>query len=322
MEHDEAYLRELLAYFDELLPSNLYDAHTHVTRAYAKRTGYIGEPFDQYLDLCEEAVGRRPCGGLVMTQPSRRHTKDTLAEANAYNLHIARERGFAAGYIVTPKDTPEEIAAVLDAHPEIGALKPYLTYTTAENSFEADITSFAPEWMFALANERELPVLLHLSHYGDMLNDKANIRELRYLSRAYPRVPIVLAHCAMGHHVRKLRLGLEAIADLESIYFDCSGASETMAVYYCLRTFGPSRMMWGSDHDFGAEYGRICSYGSNFLAAHPGYLLTLPPDYRYRPLRNSTECTLALLEALELLSLGEGDRRAILSENGKALYSS
>lgn len=317
---NEAYMGDLLAYFDKNLPARIYDAHAHVTRAFAARTGYSGEPFDQYIESYEEALGRRMNEGMVMTQPSSRHTRETLADDNAYNMKLARERGFAAGHIITPEDRPEEVAAILDAHPEIRVLKPYLTYTVAKDRYESDIVDFAPEWMFSLAAERRMPILIHLSHYGDMLNDENNIRDIRYLSRKYPDAKIVLAHCAMGHHVRKLRLGLPKILDLDNIWFDCSGASETMAVYYCLQAFGVSRMMWGSDHDFGVTPGRICSFGTNFLGLHPGYLKSLPGDYRYEPLLNVTECTMALLEAAELLSLGKSDLEAIFYDNAKAMY--
>ena len=38
------------------------------------------------------------------------------------------------------------------------------------------------------------------------------------------------------------------------------------------------------------------------------------------PLDNTTECTLALLEACELLSLGKSDLEAIFYDNAKAIY--
>ena len=318
---DERYERELFEYFGETLPERIYDAHFHLTDRYAERKGY-SDPYLQYTDFIRKTLGREVAGGMVMSSPSSRHTKETLDIDNGRNLEIARERGLAAGHIITPWNTYEEIADAIDAHPEIRALKPYLTYTTTGNRLESDISDFAPEWMFALAHERRMPIVLHLSHYGNMLGDEANIRELRYFSAKYPDAKLVLAHCAMGHHVRKLRLALPAIADLKNIWFDCSGASETMAIYYCLKTFGPERMMWGGDHCFGEDLGRIASYGSNFLAIHPGYLKEtgFPGDYKYQPLSNTAECTLALLEAADLLSLTRTEREAIFYDIGKEIY--
>jgi predicted TIM-barrel fold metal-dependent hydrolase len=318
----EEYKAGLRAYFDASLPARIYDAHFHLATSYKNRKTCTGEPVDEYLAFTEGAICRPISGGLLMTSPSSRHTAEWLADENEYVLGIAKERGFKLGYVVSPTfHTAEAVDAYIGKESDVvRALKPYLCYSTAEDNFEADISQYTPEWMFEVANDRAMPIILHLSHYGDMLSDENNIRELRYFSKKYPKAKIVLAHCAMGHHVRKLRLGLEKIADLENIYFDCSGSSETMSIYYCLKAFGVSRMMWGGDFAFGAQLGRVLSFGANFLGLHDGYLKSLPRDYRYEPLDNTTECTLALLEACELLSLGKSDLEAIFYDNAKAIY--
>ena len=320
-ERDLAYERELYAYFDEVLPEKLYDAHFHLSRRYAARMG-SDDPHRQYTEFMERTLPRKMAGGLVMGAPSTRHTPEILNEENDYTIALAREHGLAVGHIVAPWNTKEEVTAVLDQNPEIRALKPYLTYTTAKDRLSSNISDFTPEWVFEIADEREMPIVLHLSHYQNMLGDENNLRELHYFSERYPNARLILAHCAMGHHVRKLRLALPKIADLKNVWFDCSGASETMAVYYCIKAFGPERMMWGGDHNFGEDLGRIVSYGSNFLALHPGYLNenALPGDYRYQPLSNTTECLLALLEAADLLSLTRTEREGIFYHNAKALF--
>ena len=82
--------------------------------------------------------------------------------------------------------------------------------------------------------------------------------------------------------------------------------------------------MWGGDHNFGLTSGRIATYGSNFLALHPSTLkdgdLPLPKDYKYQPLPNLVECTLALLEAMDLLALSKQEREDIFYNNAAALY--
>ena len=321
MTHEE-YKENLRAYFDSFLPARVYDAHFHLATGYKNRSTCTGEPVDEYRSFTEEAVARPIDGGLLMTSPSSKHTADWLATENDYALDVAKKNGFKLGYVISPTfHTPAEVDAYVGAHPEtVRALKPYLCYTTAADPFESDVTDFAPEWMFEIANAHALPVVLHLSHYNDMLSDERNIRDVCCLSRKYPRAKLVLAHCAMGHHVRKLRLALPKIADLDNVLVDCSGISETMSIYYCLQAFGPSRMMWGGDFAFGANLGRICSFGSNFLGLHEGYLKSLPKDYRYEPLDNTREGTLALLEACELLSYGKSELEAIFYGNGRAIY--
>ena len=322
--YDAAYEADLAAYFDRMLPEKVYDAHVHINRGYMTWHGLEGEPFPYYRNFMEKYIGRPIAGGLMMPQPSSKHTKETLRDNNLYNLKVAQEEGFAAGLIITPGCGREQTEAYLDTYDCIRVLKPYLCYTAKDwnNRFEADILDFAPEWMWQLANDREMSIMIHLSHYQNMLSEPANYEQIRYLCEKYPKAKLILAHCAMGHHVRKLRLGLEKIKDIPNIWFDCSGSAETMSIYYCLKAFGVKKMMYGGDFDHAATVGRICSFGSNFIGIHDGYLneSAVPPDYRHQPLNNGQECLLALLEACELLELNKEDLEDIFYNNAKVLF--
>lgn len=320
--YDEAYERDLWNYFDAQLPDKLYDAHFHLSEKCATAHGYPGEAFRLYTEFMNRYIPRPISGGMIMAMPSSKHTVEDVDRENAYILNLAEENDLDVGWLITPHCGKEKIAAVLDAHPRVSVLKPYLTYSLEADMFESDILSFAPAWLWELADERALPVVLHLSHYQNMLNDERNVEQLRYISTTYPRAKIVLAHCAMGHHTRKLQLGLEKIADLKNIWFDCSGSVEALSIYYCIKTFGVDRMLYGDDFDHGANAGRICSFGSNFIGFHPGYLNedAIPPDYRYQPLNNAQEGMLALLQACELLELTDEDKENIFYNNATALF--
>lgn len=320
--YDQAYEEKLFSYFQENLPEKVYDAHFHLSREFAARCTYPGDPFEQYSAFMQKYLGRRMCGGLVMPQPSAHHTMADVDDENAYNLELCEKYGLQAGLIVTPACGREKTEALLDTYPQIRALKPYLTYSVKEDMFESDISDFAPEWMWKLANDREMPVILHLSHYRDMLSDENNLREIRDLCTRYPRMKMVLAHCAMGHHVMKLKWGLEGIRGLQNIWFDCSGSAEALTIYYCLQAFGPEKMLYGGDFDHAHTVGRICSFGSNFLGLHNGYVNeeTLYEGYKYEPLNNGQECLLALLQAMELMNLTQSEREDIFCGNAARLY--
>ena len=320
--YDANYEKRLSEYFDRFMPQKIYDAHFHISKSYAESTNYPGDPYQQYAEFMEKYIGRKIAGGLIMAMPSSKHTPAQLDEENAYILDLAKREGLEVGLLMMPSYTRERAENMLALHPQIKALKPYLTYTTGKDMFESDIFDFAPAWMWELANDRELPVILHLSHYQNMLWDENNIRDLRYISEKYPKAKIVLAHCAMGHHVEKLRWGLDAISDLKNIWLDCSGAAEALSIYYCIKTFGVGRMVYGDDFTHGATPGRIVSFGANFFGFHPAFVTNteLVPDYRYQPMDNARECLLALIEACELLSLSDADREAIFYANAKALY--
>ena len=317
--YDSAFEKKITQYFDETLPEKVFDAHVHISRAYAKRTGYEGEPYRQYLEFTEKYIRRRPAGALVMPQVSETHTEETLEDDNRYNLALARKHGHAAGLIIRPQSGREKTERLLDENPQIKVLKPYFYYAEGvENKEEADIHTFVPAWMWELANDREMPILLHLSHYVDVLSHPANIEEINRFCRRYPRVKLVLAHCGMGHNVPKLAWGLEAIRGLDNIWFDSSGASEPMASCYCIRYFGTERLMYGGDFDFAAMYGRICSYGSTFRSIRPGPENDSDPFYR--PLNNGQECLLGLLQAMEVLDLTAAERERIFCRNAAVLY--
>lgn len=321
--YDEQYERQLMEYFDSCLPDKIYDAHFHLSRSYTKECGFPGTPYQQYSEFMEKYLGRKLCGGMVMAQPSSKHSEKDLDDENTYNLMVAKEQRLAAGLLVKPGCGREKTEQKFNENPELRVLKPYLTYSVGKDKYESDILDFAPEWMWEFVNDKELPILIHLSHYQNMLSDPKNVEQIRYLSKKYPRAKIILAHCAMGHHVRKLKVGLEQISDLQNIWFDCSGAAETMSIYYCMKTFGVERMMYGGDYDHAEKVGRICSFGSNFIGFHEDYIKeeVLPPDYRYQPLNNGQECLLALLEAGELLGLSSGDMEKIFYGNAVSLFA-
>ena len=227
--YDEKFEKWLFEFLDENLPEKIYDAHFHINRSYAAKRGYEGRAFEQYADFMEKYVPRKLAGGLIMAQPNPRHTPEDIADENSYIIELSKKHKLDVGILVPPYYTREETERIIDENPTVKMLKPYLTYVEdKDNALEADISAFAPEWMWELAHDRKMPIMIHLSHYQNMLWDENNIREIRYFCAKYPDAKLILAHCAMGHNVPKLKLGLEKIKDIKNIWFDFSGSTETM----------------------------------------------------------------------------------------------
>ena len=322
--YDEKYEKWLAEFFDEKLPEKIYDAHYHINRRYAARLGYEGKAFEQYADFMEKYVPRPILGGLIMAQPSHLHTPEDILDENNYIIGLAKKHNLDVGILLPPYYTREQTEKILDENPEVKMFKPYFTYSVAEDTLESDISEFAPEWMWELANDRKMPIMIHLSHYQDMLWDEANIREIRYFCEKYPDVKLILAHCAMGHHVPKLKLGLEKIKDLKNIWFDFSGSTEALAIYYCIKEFGVEKMMFGGDHNHGESVGRICSFGSNFVGFHPPFAnieVIKDSPYKYQPLNNMQESLMCFFQAAELLQLSKEDIQKIFYDNAKELFA-
>ena len=160
--YDEKFERELYDFFDTRLPDKIYDAHVHLSRMIMGKLGVDEPPHDFFIKFTEKYLPRKLAGALVMPQVDL-HTEETLKDDNEYNLAIAREHGYDAGLIVRPSCGREKVEGILDANPEIKVLKPYFVYAEGvENMEETDIDTFAPDWLWQLANDREMPILLHL----------------------------------------------------------------------------------------------------------------------------------------------------------------
>lgn len=110
---------------------------------------------------------------------------------------------------------------------------------------------------------------------------------------------------------------------LKNVWFDCSGSTEALSIYACLKAFGPERMIYGTDYNHGASLGRICSFGSNFIGFHPDLINVeaIPPDYRYEPLSNAVEGLVALFDAGDLLSLRDDDYEKIFHGTAHDLFA-
>ncbi|MBR5586963.1 MAG: amidohydrolase family protein [Clostridia bacterium] len=317
--YDAEFERKIGEYFDATLPDKIFDAHVHIMREFAKQTGYNGETYDQFCEFNRKYIRRDLAGAMVMPQVSSKHTEETLNDDNRYNLKLTKKHNHSAGLIIRPGCGRDKAEKLLDENPQIKVLKPYLVYAEGvENVEEADISTFATEWMWELANDREMPLLLHLSHFVDGLSHPANVAEIKHFCKKYPRVKLVLAHCAMGHNIPKLKWGLEEIKGLDNIWFDSSGAGEALASIYCIKYFGVDKLMYGGDFEFATIFGRIVSYGSTFKAVRPTE--ELDKNSFYRPLNNGQETLLSLLQAMEVLELSNTDREKIFYNNAAEIY--
>ena len=317
---DFVYEAELRARFLYLLPDRVSDSHFHVSLH--DRNALTPDEYGWYASL-SEVVGSRICDGLMMDSPS----VEVRNDFEGYNEEIirrARRHGTGVGMMTPPDVGYDRARALIEKYPkDIKAIKPYFTYVPSGiPGLECDMFDFAPEWMFRLANEKRLPVLVHLSHYGMQCAHPNNIAQIRLVCERYPDMKLVLAHCAMGHNPDRLRQALPQLADLKNIYFDCSGATEAVSICYCIRYFGVDHIMYGGDYNHSENLGRIIGQGGNFFAIHPqlSHIDKLPGPYHCIELSNLYEGMLALFTAIDLEKLKPRDVEKIFYRNHKKIY--
>jgi len=319
-----AYEQELYQRFHARTPAKVFDAHFHLMA-----DDIPGVPadkvFDAWLASTNEVLGpNRVQGGLMMASPKVCKTEEEMQSILQFVVDQAiLHPEYVIGHVVRPEDDPAEVEKWLEKYPFIVALKPYRCYARAEDTYEADILDYAPEWMWELAEKWNLAVIIHLSHYGDMLKDPRNGEQIRYLSKKYPNAQMVLAHCAMGHHPDKLKSGLHYLEGLDNVWIDLSGVSEALSFIYIIKAFGTDKLFYGSDgYSFGQLFGRVMAMGGNFLGIHDDDQVELPPDYHYQPLTNVCENVQALYAAGDLCELTQQQWEDIFYNNADRLYNS
>lgn len=315
---DFAYEARLRARFRFLLPEKVTDSHFHVS------LHGVREPRDAdwYASL-SEVVGARISDGLMMDSPSR-EVADDFEGYNEKIIALARRRGCHVGMMTPACVGYDRAKALIERFPDdVRCIKPYFTYAPAGvDRFECDMLDFAPEWMFRLADEKQMPVLVHLSHYARQCEDPRNVTQIRQMALRYPNMKLVLAHCAMGHNYDRLRAAIPRLADLRNLYVDASGVTDPTAIAFCVKYLGAKRVLYGGDYDFGDVLGRIHGQGGNFFALHPDLSTFegLPGDYHFVALSNLYEGMLAVMTALDLLDAPRADYDRIFWRNHQRVY--
>ena len=327
---DFDYEKELNEKFRDRIPDRIFDTHLHndfiqVPPYPSRDDDPAKDPFFPEWEMrLKELMGKTvQHTGMLLPRGVSIHRPDlkTLNDENFYQCKLAAFYGYKAGILIDPSIyTYETLNDFIDECSGVGILKPYLELSCKEDKFESDIFDFAPLWMWQIAHERKIPVMLHLSHYRNQLDDPANIRQLRVISRDYPDAKIILAHCALGHNPYRLKSGLIKIRDLSNVYFDCSGVAEALSIYYVLKIFGPRRLMYGSDgYNYGIRLNRCFAFGPSFAGLH--FALMRPEERGKRVfLCSSFEGLEALFAAGEIYGLDREQWEDIFHNNAVRIY--
>jgi glutamate-1-semialdehyde 2,1-aminomutase len=309
------------------VPEQVFDIHTHLfhTRHFAagqrpefleEDRGYGRADFDAAMALW---MPGRKVEGLFFGYPSAGNDR---AGENAW-LREQVGPGVAqtdsrALVLAAPGDDPAEVRRLLESGVFVG-IKPYRLYAEVPDTREAEIESFAPEWMWEFCHEHDGVLMLHIMRAGG-ITDPRNVAALRWLCRRWPRCRLVLAHVARSFHYRHARQGLQAVADLDNVVVDTSAVTQAGAFRAALEILGPRRVLWGSDYMVSELRGTCITQGDGFTWLHPETVPSGPTVFgSYTTV--GIESLLCLREACEDLGMTEADRRDIFRENALRLLA-
>jgi glutamate-1-semialdehyde 2,1-aminomutase len=313
---------------DDFLPERIYDVHAHLfhTRHFAAGTRpvFLDEDRGYGLRDFDEALSRwmpgRTVEGLFFGYPCRGNDRNGenawLREQIAPVVESSNSRALV---LAAPGDDPAEVGRLLESGVFVG-IKPYRLYAEVENTNEAAIESFAPEWMWRLCHDRDSLLMLHIMRGGG-ITDPQNLETIRCLCRRYPRCRLVLAHVARAFNYRQARDGFQAIADLENVVVDTAAVTQSGAFRAALEILGPRRVLWGSDYMVSQLRGACFTQGDGFTWVYADDAsakdLTVFGSYTWVGI----ESLLCLREACEDAGMTPADVQDIFRDNALRLLA-
>lgn len=298
-----------VALFDRALsgfvPPRSFDAHAHWydlgmfdERKYPE-AGVVALP--DYLAAQRAWMGElAPCDGLIFPMPTATLPTGDANRALIDQLSAAPgSRGLA---IVRPDDDPADVARLIKDHGLCG-FKVYHLFADRFDTQQAICDEYMSRWMWELAEEDGLVLMLHLVR-DRALADPDNLAYLQQHAREFPNAKIVLAHAGRGFCARHTAEGAPRLRGLSNIYFDTSVICEPLAFEVILETFGPRKLLYGSDFPISQFRGKAVTVGDGF---HWVYEHDLPADQR-----DAAGLTLVGIESL--LALRDACRRRHLND--------
>jgi len=311
--------RELFeTHLRDFIPPNVFDAHAHVYHGdlaggggpmMTFGRGTVGKAdYDHFLTSWMGDLA--PVGGLFFPFPNR--DTDTAA-SNDYLVDEvksdARSRGLM---LVTGREDPADVEAYLDANPCMVGFKVYHCYAPIEQTFFAEIDTFLPEWVWELAHQRSLAIMLHQVK-PTALADVSNQKYIREHCIQYPGAKLILAHCARSFCSHHNADGMAAIRGLDNVFFDSSSICEPTAMEEILRVFGPTRFFFATDHPISSLRGRCVSMGYGFTWTNEVDVNWSKSQFG-KPTLVGIENLMALKRAAHTMSLNDRDLELIFGE--------
>ena len=315
----------LISQYRDFLPKKVFDAHMHLAYGPAipslQGTGVYQQecftPEDYLRDLGPLLPGVEKIRLNMMPNPADRvlrHRENGLRDLG--NEHVFRMQETHPEHVVSPFILPsddEDFMDQLTSRPGCRGLKCYAYAAEVEDLETAAIEQYLPEAAWVVANEKKLPIILHLFR-RTALSDPDNFRYITTMAHRYPDAQLVLAHCARGFAAWTVMNAIRQLEDQGNIWFDLSAICESGPMAACILKNAGKRTMWGSDYNCTMLPGRAVSVGAwqDWLAG----------DNYEGPERAlvATENIMAFYQAALLLDLDQTQINDIFWGNAETLF--
>lgn len=307
------------------VPPDVFDAHAHLydLRMLEPQNSSAAQAAapEVGLGVYDESLGRwlnglAPRQGLFFAFPAK--SLDTRA-ANRFVADEVRHRPGSTGLMmIRPDDDPDSVAAEVVAQGWAG-FKVYHLFGKRPDTQDCLIGEFLPDWAWEIANRDGLAIMLHLVRQRS-LADPENQTYIVEHCRRYPQARLILAHAARGFCGPHTAEGIDAIRGLDNVFFDTSVICEALPLEAILRTYGASRLLFGSDFPVSELRGKAMTLGDGFYWIYDEGI-----DWNAwrmgRPTLVGIESLLAVQQACRSLCLTDGEIEAIFAGNARRLLT-
>lgn len=250
-EYDrEFFAREL----DDFVPAKVYDVHAHLYRA----SDWQGQPpaevlagphevtLEVYREHMQWILPGREVHGLHFPFPGGRPGGFPPEAPNAWVSEQIKKDPLARGqFLVRPTDDPEWVRQEV-RRLGLRGLKPFASYADVPDYRQAEIPTYLPEPLVAVAHQEGWTITLHMQRTLSAA-DPSNQYWIRYYCEKYPHMNLILDHSARGFNPYLALKGLPALAGLDNLWVDTSVCCAPLATMACLRYLGPDHVLYGSD---------------------------------------------------------------------------
>lgn len=315
---------EIAAMIQDRLPDRLFDIHAHLYRKCDLGTpcpAFLG-PGPDIADgnawrahLGKVCGGERLAGALFLPYPVK---KGNVEASNGFLMEQLGYIEMSRGLIVVTPDSDRAKTELYFQDPKIIGFKPYHVFAHGEQTFEAALEDYLPEWVWEMADAHRAVILLHLVRHA-ALSDPGNQRAIRTFCTKYPKAILLLAHAGRGFHAPNTIRALPALNDLDNLYFDSAAVCEPDALMAIVKTFGPRRILWGSDFPVSQQRGKCVTVGDAFSWICPRRIDVDPAAPVCHPTLVGLESLRALCLAAELMDLSKKDLENIFFNNARRL---
>lgn len=276
MSRETAAIREvdlqMAEMYKDFLPKKIFDSHVHlyaegtIPHFFNKTPTFFREevtPADYCSDLGAIMPGVEQIRLNMMPMVDQSFNDLALGLRDKANAYVSKMSQLCPEHVasayVTYHDDEQKIGDMVSM-PGVRALKPY--YFTPRDQVHGNlaVSEFLPEAAWVVANEKKLPIVLHLMRASG-LSDPENFANIMEMTGKYPDAKLVLAHCGRGFVSWTVVEQIRKIVNRDNVWFDMAAVCEVAPMMAAIMHSAGKRIMWGTDWPICLHRGRAVSMG-------------------------------------------------------------